>query len=262
MKRLLQFCCLILLLSCEDKDLGLNSNPIDSKIIIETREVLEPNSRRLTFFCKTEKIYHCMNFPLLTDVQVDENSFKITFTSVGESIVCATALGPATTTIDLNSVSIGEYEVELNNAKLKNKGTLKITDTDISLQFGFRNGIDFVRTNTKRVPNNTYWGTIGYHVQSSSILVDEFIQKFADVGATFSKQSPGHYFYYEIDNSGDIVTNTENSGYYFMRNFIFQYDGDESKLKDIVQVDGKNYKETLSMRLETYKGETFYNWGN
>ncbi len=47
-----------------------------------------------------------------------------------------------------------------------------------------------------------------------------------------------------------------------MRRFIFQYDGDESKLKEIVQIEGKNYKETLSMSLETYKGGMFYNWGN
>lgn len=262
MKKLSIFWILIFLASCDDSDLGLKSNPIDSKIIIETREILEPNSRRLTFFCKTERIYPCVNFPLLTDKQTENNSFKIKFTSVSESIVCATALGPATTTIDLNSVSNGEYEIDLDNAKLKNKGTLIVTDTDISLEFGLKNGIDFIRKNTKRVPNKTYWGTIGYHVQSSSTLVDEFIQKFVDAGAIFSKQSPGHYFYYEINNSGDIVTNVENSGYYFMRNFIFQYGGDESKLRDIIQVEGKDYKETLSMRLETYKGERFYNWGN
>jgi len=177
-------------------------------------------------------------------------------------MICLTALGPATTQLDLITVANGEYGIELNNANLKNIGTLKITETDISLLFGQKNGIDFVRPNTKRVPNKTYWGTIGYHVQSSSTLADEFIQKFADAGAIFSKQPPGHYFYYEINNSGDIVADVENSGYYFMKRFIFQYDGDESKLKELVQREGKNYKEALSIRLETYKGDMFYNWGN
>ncbi len=216
----------------------------------------------MTLFCKTEEIYTCSNFSLLTEKEFNENSFNITFRSVGITTICLTALGPATTLIDFNALSNGEYEIELNNATLKNKGTLKVTNTDISLIFDQENGIDFVRQHTKRVPNKTYWGTIGYHIQSSSDLVDEFIQKFADAGAVFNKQSPGHYFYYEIDNSGDIISNVENSGYYFMRKFIFQYDGDESKLKELVEVDGKNYKETLSMRLETYKGEMFYNWGN
>lgn len=262
MNKLLALCFVTVLMSCEDNDLGLKSNPIDSKIIIETREILQPNSRQLTLSCKTEKIYPCMNFPILTEQQSIDNSIKIDFTSIGESILCFTALGPARTVVDLNSLPNGEYTIELNNARLKNKGTLKLTDTDISLIFGIKNGIDFERTNTKRVPNKTYWGTIGYHVESSTTLVDEFIEKFTDLGAVFNKQSPGHYFYYEIDNAGDIVTNVENSGYYFMKNFIFQFDGDESKLKELIQVDGKNYTETLSIRLETCKGETFYNWEN
>jgi hypothetical protein len=262
MTRILTFCILTTLISCEDNDLGLKTTPIDSKIIIETREVLEPTSRRLTFFSKTEKIYPCVNFPLLTKKEIDENSFKITFTSIGETDLCLTALGPATTLLDFNTLSNGEYEIELNNANLKNKGILSVTDTDVTFIFGQKDGIDFVRENTKRVPTKTYWVTIGYHTESSSTLVDKFIQKFSDAGAVFNKQSPGHYFYYEIDSSGDIIANVENSGYYFMRRFIFQYDGDESKLKELVQVEGKDYKETLSMRLETYKGEMFYNWGN
>lgn len=57
MRKLLTFGIATLLVSCEYNDTGLNSNPIDSKITIETRELLEPNSRRLTFYCKTERIY-------------------------------------------------------------------------------------------------------------------------------------------------------------------------------------------------------------
>ncbi len=182
-----------ILISCEDNDLGFKSNPIDSKIIIETREVLDLTSRRLTFFSKTEKIYPCVNFPLLTKKEVDENSLKITFTSVGETDLCLTALGPATTTIDLNSVPNGEYEIELNNASLKNKGILSVTDTDVTFIFGQKDGIDFVRENIKRVPTKTYWSTIGYHTESSSTLVDEFIQKFTDAGA------------YLINNHQDIT---------------------------------------------------------
>jgi hypothetical protein len=262
MRKLFTLFFLTLLISCEDDDLGLKSNPIDSKIIIETIEILEPNSRRLTLSCKTAKIYPCINFPILTEQQTIDNSIKIDFTSIGESILCFTALGPARTIVDLNSLPNGEYSIELNNARLKNKGTLKLTDTDISLVFGIKNGIDIERANTKRVPVNTYWGTIGYHVESSSTLVDEFIQKFTDIGAVFSKQSPGHYFYYEINNSGAIVNNVENSGYYFMKTFIFQFDGNETELKNLIQIDGKDYKTDLSINVQTYKGEQINNWDN
>lgn len=262
MKRLLTFCFLPFLISCQNNDLDLKSNPIDSKIIIEAREVLEANSRRLTLFSKTERIYPCENYPLLAKKEVEGNSLKITFTSVLETDFCFTALGPATSVIDLDEISNGEYEIEINNANLKNKGILKITDLDISILFNQKNGIEFVRQNIKRVSENTYWGSIGYHQSSTSALVEEFIQKFEEAGAKFNKQLPGHYSYYEIDNSGEIVSTVENSGYYFLKNFIFEFEGDESNLKEIVQIEGKNHKEIFHLRLETYKGEMFYNWGN
>jgi len=262
MNRLGTFCLLTLLISCREYDFELESNPIDSNIIIEAREVLRPNSRILTLFCQTERIYPCMNFPLLTEKHQVENSFKITFTSVDELDMCFTALGPATKLIDLHEVPVGAYEIELINGKHINKGILHVTATAISFQFGSTDGIDFVRTETKRVPEKTYWGTIGYHVPASTSLVDGFIQKFTDVGAVFDKQSPGHYFYYEIDSSGDIIAEVENSGYHFMRKFIFQYDGDESKLKELVQVEGEKQKENLHINLSTYKGESYINWGN
>jgi hypothetical protein len=258
MKKLLTFGIAALLIACDDND----SASTGSKITIETREVLEPASRRLTFFCKTQKIYPCANIPILTEKQIDEASFKITFTSVGETSLCLTATGPATTSVDLNTLRNGEFEIELNNAYLKNKGTLKVTDTEIELLFDQENGIEIVRPNTKRVPGKTYWGTIGYHVQSSSVLADEFIQKFVAQGAAFNKQTPGNYFYYDINSAGDIVSNVESSGYYFLKAFIFQYDGDESALKNLIEVDGKNYKKDLSISVQTYKGEQINNWGN
>lgn len=260
MTKLLIFSTLTFLLSCKDNDSELTKNPIDSKIFIETRELLDNDSRSLTFSCKTEKIYPCINFPILTDNGINENSFQITFTGIGETLICFTALGPASTVVDLKAVANGEYPIELNNANLKNKGILRVSDNEIQLIFEQQNGIEIVRPTTKRVPQKTYWGTIGYHQSSSATLVTEFLQKLTDKGAEFNKQTPGHYFYYEIDQNGDVITNTENSGYYFVKAFIFQFDGNESELKDVIKIDGKAYKTDLSINVETFKGERINNW--
>src|SRR5204863_3558025 len=97
MRKLSIFVFAALVIGCEYNDNGLSSNPIDSKISIETREVLELNSRRLTFYCSTERIYPCINFPLLMEKETNGNAFEVTFTSVGETNLCLTALGPAAT---------------------------------------------------------------------------------------------------------------------------------------------------------------------
>lgn len=252
----------IFLSSCKSNDAGLKSNPIDSPIIIEVREVLEPDSRRLTFFCKTERIYPCSNFPVLSNVRRDANSVSIDFTAVGQTGICLTSLGPATTLLDLNTIANGYYELDLNNANLKNKGTLIVTESEITLLFLLKHGIEFVRETTKRVPSKTYWGTIGYSTLSSAVLAAEFLQKLSDNGAHFNKQAPGHYFYYEIDDSGDIAANANASGYYFLTAFIFQFDGDEAAFDNLILLEGKNYKEDLYINVETYKGEHINNWSN
>src|SRR5690606_23994594 len=109
---------------------------------------------------------------------------------------CFTAIGPATTTIGLGDIGNGEYELELNNGALKNKGRLIVTDTDVILDFMGQGGIEIVRQTTKRVPTNTYWGTVGYHTEESNDRVNAFLEQLKSIeGVVFNLQNPGEYFY-------------------------------------------------------------------
>lgn len=260
MKQIITILIALVLFGCEKNDVSLEGNAIDSKIAIETREVLEPGNRRITFLCKTERIYPCVNFPLHSDKESSESSLAITFTSVEQTDLCLTALGPATAWIDAGPWPNGEYDIEFNNARLANKGKLIVTDSDIELRFPHQRGISIVREVTKRIPEKTYWGVIGYHDKASETLVNEFIQKFKELGADFANQVPGHYFYYEIDATGKRVYDTSKSGYWFAIPFVFQFHGDESELKKLIQVEGNAYRAELSISAENYRGEQVNNW--
>lgn len=258
-KKLLLF-VLSLLMACENTDDGLSKNPINTKIFIEARELLGANKRSLTFFCRTEANYPCINYPINYSLSNTESLYSIAFTDVGEVGLCLTAIGPATATINLNSIPNGVYQLEINNANLHNKGSLKVSDSEINLNFSTLNGIEIVRQNTLRVPAKTFWGTVGYHTTSSENLVAEFFQKLKNEGVLFEKQKPGNYFYYSIDNKGDIVTNNENSGYHYTKAFIFQFNGDEVEFKKKVKTIASLYFDDLYIYMETYKGETINNW--
>ncbi len=68
MKRPLFFLILAFsIIACENEDL-LESNPIDSNIQITPIEFFGENSLRLGLSCKTEKIYPCINYTILTEV--------------------------------------------------------------------------------------------------------------------------------------------------------------------------------------------------
>ena len=112
MYRTTNFLALILiagLLSCEYTDNGLGNNPIDSKIIIEPREILNGGSKNITLFAQTKKIYPCINYSIDVNTEINENGFKVTYTGVGDLNICLTALGPATRSIDFGNLSNGDY---------------------------------------------------------------------------------------------------------------------------------------------------------
>lgn len=250
---------MMLPLACK-KEVLLNETAIDSKILIGIREYLSDN--KVVLACKTENFYPCMNYPILTTQSHDGNQVTVTFESVFETDICLTAIGPASTEIDLSALSNGQYELTFINGQVENKGWLKISDSEIILDFKTQNGIEITTPVMKRVPANTYWGSIGYARQSSENSIDQFIDKLSDLGITYHKQTPGYYFHYRIDADGEYVFDTENSGFHFAKGLFFQYNGDESKLNDLVQTDGKElYQDDVYISIWTYNGGHLYNWG-
>ena len=260
MKKIITFIFVLSLFSCDNDGINLLSNPIDSNIIIEFRELLGTDSRQFSLFCQTEKQYPCCNYPILAEEKFADNKLDITFTEVLETDLCFTAIGPATTIVNLPSLVNGTYEIGLKNANLANKGKLEISDDNVDIIFKNEKGILIKRQSTRRVPLNTYWGTIGYHSATTINKVNDFIQKASELGADFRKQTPGHYFHYEIDKNGDIVEDIENSGYYFLKCFIFQYTGDEDLFKKEIKELAATYFDDMDIRIETYKGEDICNW--
>lgn len=253
----------ILFVACGQSEADLlKNNIIDSKIRIDIREYLD--TRKIILNCATEKVYPCINYGIASKQHLDRNNLlSVTFTDIIDPGICLTAIGPAKGEVDLSNLSNQQYELELNNGNLKNWGVIKISDSEIVLDFKNQKGIEIVTPVLKRVPDKTYWGTIGYARQSSENAVNQFINKLSTIGVEFNKQSPGYYFYYEIDGKGKIIYESEGSGYYHGKGLIFQYKGDESTLKNLIHVDGKEYlADDIYISIWTYKGEHFYNWGN
>lgn len=261
MKKIL-LCSLLGLIACEGDP--LERNAIDSTIEIVPGEFyLASAIPQLALACKTERIYPCMNYPIHFEQSFVDGKLSITFTHIPELDICLTALGPATIQIDLSTLPNGEYELELNNAALKNSGTLKITDTEITLDFKRQNGIEIVRETAKRIPTNTYWGAIGYHTELTNDKVDEFLNALKNIDGVvaFNNQIPGVYSYYEIDENGEMIMDAENSGYYFVKAVVFQFDGtDEEKFKEEIELLAAPYYDDMNISISSFKGDRIYNW--
>jgi hypothetical protein len=251
----------ILMMNCQNDSL-LEKNDIDSKIQITPLEIPGTGSPVLGLSCKTEKIYPCFNYPILTNTSFGENKISVTFISVPDIEICLTALGPASAFIDLNNVPNGTYEIELNNGNLKNKGKLIITDTEITLNFKHQVGIDILRNTTKRTPPNTYWGTVGYHTESTSDKVNEFLNilKNMDGVTAFNNQSPGVYSFYQINQKGEIIPSSL-SGYHYVKYFIFQFNGaDKETFNNEIDLLASSYYDDMIINFENTHSDRIYNW--
>lgn len=131
----------LLLVACDKEDEGLDKSPIDSKVLISARE---SSSGEIFLDCKTDKEYSCFNYKILATKQTAENSIEISFEAIEVDGKCATASGPATTTINLGVLAIGEYGLTFNSMGVSNKGLLIVTQDQILLQFDNLEGIEIL----------------------------------------------------------------------------------------------------------------------
>lgn len=236
-----------------------DTQPINSNIEIEMREILGGDERSLEFDCKTTEIYSCMNFPIDRRYSVKPESISIRFKNVIDPGICATALGPATTTINLGNLLQGAYKLDIQVAGSRNSGNLIVTVDQYIIEIANKKQLVLKGSVLNRVPSNTIWGTIGYHQTSSEPVVNEFISSLQESGASGKIFPPGDYGYFSIDESGIIETPT-NHGYYFIRTFIFEYSGMSENLKNIVRAYGLNHEQSMSIMLYTSRGEIFRSW--
>ncbi len=248
-------------LACESDEIT-KKQAIDSDIQVVLKELLAPQGSVWVLECETEKIYPCDNYGISYAQRYDLESITLTFLEVPEIETCLTALGPATTMIGLGSITgNGEYEISLNNGAVENKGTLTLTDTEIILELSSENGIEIMRKTTKRVPLQTYWGTVGYAADSLTEKATEFITELQSINGVdaFNKQLPGIYSYYEINQNGEIEPDSP-SGYHYTIHFIFQYNSDnEAGFKSHLEALTTSYSNNLTINFQNSKGEGIYN---
>jgi hypothetical protein len=84
-------------------------------------------------------------------------------------------LGPATTNIDLGAIPNGTYPVNLTVESNESEGQLIVTTDYYAILLNNPKQLKITNNPLKRIPENTIWGTIGYHSGSTEALVSSLI---------------------------------------------------------------------------------------
>lgn len=236
-----------------------DTRPINSDIEIRMIEILNEAGRTLELYCRTTEEYPCMNFPIDRRYSVKPGSISIRFKNVIDPGICATAFGPATTTINLGNLKPGAYNLSIDVVDSHNSGNLIITPDQYIIDIGKKKQIVLTGAVLNRVPASTIWGTIGYHQTATEPVVNEFLSSLLGLGAATRTYLPGDYGYFSIDESGEIEA-PQNHGYYFIRPFIFNYSGTSGNLEDLLRTYRQNHGNDVSIMLYTSQGEIFRSW--
>jgi hypothetical protein len=142
MRKLVILLLPFMLLACDKEERAQIA--LDSIIQIEVKEEVSGGASHIWLVCKTEKKYPCFNYKISAAKQATPNSIEILFKSITGDDKCATAFGPATVEINLGALSDGVYHLQLNTPTTENKGLLKVTATQIILEFNQSDGIEIL----------------------------------------------------------------------------------------------------------------------
>ncbi len=233
-------------------------DPILSDIKVTLLEELSDEGQDLKIRSETVELQPCLNFGLITEFRYAPEGLKIKYPGIYKPEICLTAIGPATSE-RVFPYENGTYEVEFVNEGVSNKGELVVDDEKYSMELFSPINVFIEKETLYKIPENSYWGIIGYHEESSALLVQELMTELASQNVIFDEYSDGDYGYFEIAN-GEMQL-PELHGYWFAEPVIFQFEGDIEQLKEIVLKFTSQHEGKLSVGINSFRGE-YINSGN
>lgn len=258
MKHLIQLALIALIFpSCSKDDENSGNGKINSTISVTIIEGLSESKNTLNILSETMAQQPCSNYGLICSYEKEANYIKITYKGINQPEICLTATGPARTGISYDLTN-GTYDIEFINDDISNLATLLVDDEKYTIQMLSENNVILKRNILYKIPQKTYWGTIGYHQEASLELVEEFIDLLKQEGANFKLFKNGDYGYFTI--SSEEIQAPLNHGYYFVKAIVFEHDGEFEPFKNAVLQYADTNKDLLSIYLTNYQGNEINLW--
>lgn len=209
----------LILTACEnEQDIY---DEITSDLILSVAETY-PNNEitrpTLTLKIETEELYPCINYQIVTQKSVtsDELKIQILGTEIGD--LCLTAIGPATTTFELDE---GIRKIVLFNNIMEGEHLISISESSVTIDNSISSFSSFTYSSYHRYPENSFAFLCGT-LEEDSIVCKEFEQillnnlsleefSFPSIGKKpYPDNSSGYWFnapakYYEYKNADDLT---------------------------------------------------------
>ena len=237
--------------SCEDeKPDDRNWMSFDGNIEFTVMEYYPDTSvsePQLYLIIKTKEYYPCFNYPLITEMSIDDNTITVDILGVdGDIGICATAFGPATGMQSLN-MSTGFYNLVFNYKNKIDIHTIDLTDTTVivsEISSEFSNPFNFPYF--RYIQKSFTYGCD--YSDSTEWICDDFIDSLSQLIQIEKVHFPDSVFT-PYDYGRDVFLYENDSDFEIAGEFLKSYS--ETQIDTL---------EGIYIFIKSWKNKTYYSW--
>jgi hypothetical protein len=230
---------------------------VENEFYLDLWEDLSLDGRSLEFRIETIRKENCKNTLIDYRLHKTNSNIAISLRDIRQPATCDPGPAPARIGIDVGSLKAGFYtfSIDLKNTVF-NEGQLTALNDRYLIRLETENGVQLVRKELFRVPDETIWGYVHYQSPDDEYGALQFINQVKELGgSTPFKQ--GYYGYFTVGNNGQILAVQGQPEEGQVKPFLFSYRGGKQQLQDLINQFRTNYGAEVSFQLYNSLGESF-----
>ncbi|UAY54111.1 hypothetical protein [Arachidicoccus terrestris] len=225
-------------------------------LTMEMSETISDNKRTLSFNFWSNSLKEKAGFRLQNKVLKHQNKIKVNLYTAANT---PPSNAPLETVANIDSLENGTYNITLRLKETQIPGKLIVDNNTYELNLE-KNDLVTVKANKlNKIPLNSIFGSVHYYSPATVGIINGFLDALQESGARRQPYFPGNYGLFTVAGNGQIEQKND-SGYLYTKKFIYQYSGDEQKLKALVKKYSFDHTTELLITLRTYNGKLFNLW--
>ncbi|MGH1437708.1 MAG: hypothetical protein ACRBG0_24945 [Lewinella sp.] len=147
----------------------------------------------------------CLNTKILSNYNRTGRNISLTLYDILDPEVCDPGPAPATGSQLVTDASPDVYTltIELQDV-VSNAGTLTVTEDMYKVVMEEENGISWLHTELRKIPEDVLWGYLVYNNTEEENQISTLVSEINDLGSE-PNLTNGYYGYFSVINSGDIT---------------------------------------------------------
>jgi len=258
MRTLFHICLICLAFFGCSKDAEPKLKGIDSDIVIRLQEQLTTAGPWLQILSRTAEVQECYNFKIATSCEKAGDQIKIIYKGIySPDIICATAMGPATSEPSF-PVDHGTYYLTFINENISNTAVLTSDEEKYVLEIQQTENILVEMDTLMKIPEYTYWATV-YSNDPVEQAAENFTERLIKLGVNFRTFKDGDYGHFII-SGGEIVSVMPYGYDESHKKTIFEFSGSVLEIEKLVRSFIESYDQVLSVSVYNYQGNIINSW--